>query len=53
MLTEDTVEAFTTAHKFRRLPDDDVAANPAVRFRVETFEPPEGFQYHGSPDRVS
>jgi hypothetical protein len=44
VLTEDTVEAFATAHKFRRLPDDDVAANPAVRFRVETFEPSEGFQ---------
>jgi hypothetical protein len=34
----DIVEAFATAQKFRRLPDDDVAANPAVRFRVETFE---------------
>ena len=28
----------------RRLPDDNVATNPAVRFRVETFEPSEGFQ---------
>ena len=27
-----------------RLPDDNVATNPAVRFRVETFEPSEGFQ---------
>jgi hypothetical protein len=44
VLTEDTVEAFAEANKFRRLPDDNVATNPAVRFRVETFEPSEGFQ---------
>jgi hypothetical protein len=44
LLTEDTVEAFAEANKFRRLPDDNVATNPAVRFRVETFEPSEGFQ---------
>jgi hypothetical protein len=43
-LTEDTFEAFAAAHKFRRLPDDNVATNPAVRFRVETFEPSEGFE---------
>jgi hypothetical protein len=52
VLTEDTVEAFAEANKFRRLPDDNVATNPAVRFRVETFEPSEGFQprkpYQGS-----
>jgi hypothetical protein len=44
VLTEDTVEAFAEANKFRRLPDDNVATNPAVRFRVETFEPSEGFE---------
>ena len=44
VLTEDSVEAFADANKFRRLPDDNVATNPAVRFRVETFEPSEGFQ---------
>jgi hypothetical protein len=43
VLTEATVEAFAEANKFRRLPDDNVATNPAVRFRVETFEPSEGF----------
>jgi hypothetical protein len=43
VLTEDTVEVFAEANKFRRLPDDNVATNPAVRFRVETFEPSEGF----------
>jgi hypothetical protein len=44
VLTEDTVETFAAAQNFRRLPDDHVAANPAVRFRVETFEPSEDFQ---------
>jgi hypothetical protein len=44
VLTEDTVEAFAEANKFRRLPDDNVATNPMVRFRVETFEPSEGFE---------
>jgi hypothetical protein len=44
VLTEDTVEAFAEANKFRRLPDDNVATNPAVRFLVETFEPSEGFK---------
>jgi hypothetical protein len=44
VLTEDSVEAFAEANKFRRLPDDNVATNPAVRFRVETFEPSEGFR---------
>src|SRR5271169_1586936 len=34
VLTEDTVEAFAEANKFRRLPDDNVATNPAVRFEV-------------------
>ena len=43
-LTEDTVEVFAEANKFRLLPDDAVATNPAVRFRVETFEPSEGFE---------
>jgi hypothetical protein len=38
VLTEDTVEAFTEANKFRRLPDDNVATNPAVRFRVAPSE---------------
>ena len=43
VLTEDTVEVFAEANKFRLLPDDAVATNPAVRFWVETFEPSEGF----------
>jgi hypothetical protein len=44
VLTEETVEVFAETNKFRRLPDDNVATNPAVRFLVETFEPSEGFQ---------
>src|SRR6202140_4220556 len=44
VLTEDPVEGFAEANKFRRLPDDNVPTNPAVRFRVETYEPSEGFQ---------
>jgi hypothetical protein len=44
VLTEETVEAFAEANKFRRLPHDNIATNPAVRFRVETFEPSEGFE---------
>jgi hypothetical protein len=44
VLTEETVEAFAEAHNFRRLPDDNVATNPAVHFHVETFEPSENFQ---------
>src|ERR1700732_1917852 len=43
VLTEDTVEAFAEANKFRLLPDVAVATNPAVRFRIETFGPSEGF----------
>jgi hypothetical protein len=52
VLTEDTVEAFAEANKFRRLPDDNVATNPAVRFRVETFEPSEGFQPRNYQSRL-
>ena len=38
-LTETTVGAFAGEHKFRLLPNDGVAINPLVDFRVETFEP--------------
>jgi hypothetical protein len=53
VLTEDTVEAFAEANKFRRLPDDNVAPIPAVRFRVETFEPSEGFSHANPSSPVS
>jgi hypothetical protein len=44
VLTEDTPEAFAEAHGFRLLPDDQIAANPGVAFRVETFSPTESFK---------
>ena len=44
VLTEDTAQAFATANHFRYLPDDNVGTNPAVKFRVETFEPSGEFQ---------
>jgi len=44
MLTEYTPEAFAAEHGFRVLAEDQVAINPAIPFRVETFEPAEGFK---------
>lgn len=43
ILTEQTVEAFANEHGFRMLPEDCVATNPGIHFRVETFTPAEGF----------
>ncbi|MCP1913349.1 hypothetical protein J2R96_005829 [Bradyrhizobium elkanii] len=43
MLVEETQSAFAEAHGFRGLPDDPVALNGAIRFRIETFEPAEDF----------
>jgi hypothetical protein len=34
---------FGEKHAFRMLLEDNVAANPAIRFGVQTFEPSEGF----------
>jgi DoxX len=48
VLTEDTVEAFAEANKFRRLPDDNVATNPAVRFRSRPSSPRRVFS-HANP----
>lgn len=42
-LTEETPKAFAAAHGFRLLAGDHIATNPAIPFRVETFEPAEGF----------
>jgi len=44
VLTEETPEAFASAHAFRVLAEENVATNPAIRFSVETFEPAEGFE---------
>jgi hypothetical protein len=43
VLTEATPQEFADAHGFRMLAEDSVATNPAVSFRVESFESTEGF----------
>lgn len=43
LLIEQTQEAFAQASGFHWLTADQVALNPAIRFRVESFEPAEGF----------
>ena len=43
VLTEDTSASFAEANGFRMLPEDAVATNPSVNFKVETFVPSEGF----------
>lgn len=43
VLTEQTPEQFAEAHSFRTLQGDQIGTNPSVAFRVETFEPAEGF----------
>lgn len=43
VLTEATPQEFADAHGFRMLAEDSVATNPAVSFRVESFETTEGF----------
>jgi hypothetical protein len=44
VLIEAAPQEFAEAHGFRMLMDDNVATNPAIVFRVETFEPTEGFR---------
>jgi hypothetical protein len=44
ILTEEPWQAFAEAHGFRVLPEDAVATNPAVQFRVQTFAPTEEFR---------
>lgn len=43
VLTEEAPDALAERHGFRWLSEDGVVVNPAVRFRVEAFEPLEGF----------
>jgi hypothetical protein len=43
VLTEATPASFAETHGFRMLPEDSVATNPAITFKVETFAPSEGF----------
>src|SRR5262249_35214703 len=46
VLSEEAPAALAEAHGFRMLAEDGVATNPAIRFRVETFQPAEGFRPH-------
>lgn len=43
VLTEQTPQSFAEAYGFRVLEQDQLATNPSVAFRVETFEPADGF----------
>lgn len=43
VLTEDTPQLFAEANGFRLLPEDNVATNPMITFRVKRFEPTEDF----------
>jgi hypothetical protein len=43
-LAEAAPHEFADAHGFRLLAEDNVATNPAVGFRVESFEPTEEFK---------
>ncbi len=44
VLTETTPQEFASAQGFRLLTEDNVAANPAILFKVESFEPTENFK---------
>ena len=44
VLTESPPQEFAEAHGFRLLSEDNVATNPAVTFRVESFESTDGFK---------
>jgi len=43
VLTETAPQEFAEANGFRLLPEDNVATNPAITFRVESFAPTEEF----------
>jgi hypothetical protein len=43
VLTEDTPHEFAEANEFRFLPEDNVATNPIIPFRVRRFKPTEDF----------
>ncbi|MCU1278055.1 MAG: hypothetical protein JWM53_1601 [bacterium] len=44
VLTEQPWQEFAGAHGFRVLAEDSVATNPALAFRVQTFEPTADFK---------
>jgi hypothetical protein len=43
VLIETTTEALAEANGFRMLVEDQAAINPSLTFKVESFEPTEGF----------
>jgi hypothetical protein len=43
VLTEQTPQSFAEMYGFRVLEQDQIATNPSVAFRVETFEAADGF----------
>jgi hypothetical protein len=44
VLTENAPKEFADANGFHLLAEDNVAVNPSLAFRVETFEPTENFK---------
>jgi hypothetical protein len=44
VLTENSPKEFSEANGFHLLADDNVAVNPSLAFRVETFTPTESFK---------
>ena len=44
VLIETAAEAFADANGFKMLTTDNVAANPGIRFRIETFAPAADFK---------
>jgi hypothetical protein len=53
VLTETAPQEFAEAHGFRLLPEDNVATNPAIAFRVENFVPTDDFNPAKPPDPAS
>jgi hypothetical protein len=43
VLTEDTPKDFAEANEFRFLPEDNVATNPLISFRVRSFAPTDAY----------
>ena len=43
VLTEDTPKDFAEANAFRFLPEDNVATNPLISFRVRSFAPTDAY----------
>jgi hypothetical protein len=43
ILTEETPQEFAQTHDFRLVAEDSVGINPSIEFRVESFDPTEGF----------